>query len=204
MTIFNPSHSGGERAARDLELLTEKNIKAVINCTDDLRWKNQFTKKDNNVKTFSFRNYHDDRLSYYNFNVAWWRKYVGDSEVWTWQVTPLSFISLFQEGLAKFLSPCISFIEAELAMGRSVLVHCLAGAHRSLLTQSTAKITWFYFYRAGTTGIICLMHFAGLESHKVWAFRFILFKHLYLSFRQSWRQRPWEASFSQLEIFNNY
>ena len=87
-----------------------------------------------------FRNYHDDRLSYYNFNVAWWRKYVGDSEVWTWQVTPLSFISLFQEGLAKFLSPCISFIEAELAMGRSVLVHCLAGAHRSLLTQSTAKI----------------------------------------------------------------
>ena len=42
-----------------------------------------------------------------------------------------------------------------------------------------------FIYRAGTTGIICLMHFAGLESHKVWAFRFILFKHLYLSFRQS-------------------
>ena len=37
LTIFNPLHSGGERAARDLELLTEKNIKAVINCTDDLR-----------------------------------------------------------------------------------------------------------------------------------------------------------------------
>ena len=31
------THSGGERAARDLELLSEKNIKAVVNCTDDLR-----------------------------------------------------------------------------------------------------------------------------------------------------------------------
>ena len=31
------TYSGGERAARDLELLTEKNIKAVVNCTDDLR-----------------------------------------------------------------------------------------------------------------------------------------------------------------------
>ena len=154
MTILNPSHSGGERAARDLELLTEKNIKAVINCTDDLRWKQiNLQQKYNNVKTFSFRNYHDDRLSYYNFNVAWWRKYVGDSEVWTWQVTPDTFISFSQEGLAKFLSPCISFIEAELAMGRSVLVHCLAGAHRSLLTQSTAKITWFYFAEQEQRGL---------------------------------------------------
>ena len=109
--------------------------------------------KYNNVKTFSFRNYHDDRLSYYNFNVAWWRKYVGDSEVWTWQVTPDTFISFSQEGLAKFLSPCISFIEAELAMGRSVLVHCLAGAHRSLLTQSTPKITWFYFAEQEQRGL---------------------------------------------------
>ena len=34
---YNHLWSGGERAARDLELLTEKNIKAVVNCTDDLR-----------------------------------------------------------------------------------------------------------------------------------------------------------------------
>lgn len=36
-TVSNPSYSGGERAARDLELLSEKNIRAVVNCTDDLR-----------------------------------------------------------------------------------------------------------------------------------------------------------------------
>ena len=46
-------------------------------------------------KTFSFRNYHEGRLSYYNFNVAWWRKYVGDSEVWTFQVA-VNF--LFSDG----------------------------------------------------------------------------------------------------------
>jgi len=60
---------GGERAAKDLELLTEKNINAVVNCTDDIR------------------NYHVGRLSYYTFNVAWWRKYVGDSEVGTMMIS---------------------------------------------------------------------------------------------------------------------
>ena len=54
--------SGGERAARDLEILKEKDIKAVVNCTDDIK------------------NYHTGLLSYYNFNIAWWRKYVGKSE----------------------------------------------------------------------------------------------------------------------------
>ena len=42
-----------------------------------------------------------------------------------------------------------------------------------------SKNNLILFCRAGTTGIICLMHFAGLESHKVGAFRYILFKHLY-------------------------
>ena len=31
---------GGERAARDFQLLTDKNIRAVVNCTDDLRFFN--------------------------------------------------------------------------------------------------------------------------------------------------------------------
>ena len=79
--------TGGERAARDLELLNDKNIKAVVNCTDDLRWVFFWN------YTFwifllhwiylvtLFRNYHTGKMSYYTFNVAWWRKYVGDSEV---------------------------------------------------------------------------------------------------------------------------
>ena len=38
------------------------------------------------------------------------------------------------------------FVEVELGAGKSVLIHCLAGAHR-----------------AGTAGTACLMHFCGLN-----------------------------------------
>ena len=98
MWFFSIFCLGGERAARDLELLRSKDISAVVNCTDDLQ------------------NYHTGSLAYLTFNVAWWRREVGDSEA----------------ELPRFLSPLISFLEAELAAGRSVLVHCLAGAHSTM------------------------------------------------------------------------
>jgi protein-tyrosine phosphatase len=41
----------------------------------------------------------------------------------------------------------LEFVEGCLSRGESVLVHCLAGAHR-----------------AGTTGCILLMHYAGLPK----------------------------------------
>jgi len=106
---------GGERVARDLELLREKKITAVVNCTDDIR------------------NYHEKVLSYYKFNIAWWKRHGGDN----------------QQELQKFILPVLQFIEREVKAGRNVLVHCLAGAHR-----------------AGTTAILCLMHFAGLNATK--------------------------------------
>lgn len=55
--------SGGERAARDLEVLSDKNIKAVVNCTDDLR------------------NYHagTGNIDCFTFNIAWWRRDVKES-----------------------------------------------------------------------------------------------------------------------------
>ena len=46
----------------------------------------------------------------------------------------------------EFTNPMFAFIEEAIAGGESVLVHCLAGAHR-----------------AGTTGCACLVHFAGLH-----------------------------------------
>ena len=49
--------------------------------------------------------------------------------------------------LTDFLRPMLQFIEATLSQGGSVLVHCLAGAHR-----------------AGTTATICLMHFGGMSA----------------------------------------
>eukprot|EP00927_Polykrikos_kofoidii_P071207 TRINITY_DN67507_c0_g1_i1.p1 TRINITY_DN67507_c0_g1~~TRINITY_DN67507_c0_g1_i1.p1 ORF type:complete len:299 (+),score=30.15 TRINITY_DN67507_c0_g1_i1:60-956(+) len=47
---------------------------------------------------------------------------------------------------AYFVQPMLHFVSCALADGGNVMVHCLAGAHR-----------------AGTTGIICLMHFAQLS-----------------------------------------
>ena len=53
------------------------------------------------------------------------------------------------ESVLAFSEPMFQFIEKAISTGKgSVLVHCLAGAHR-----------------AGTTGCACLMHFAAL-NHK--------------------------------------
>jgi len=47
-----------------------------------------------------------------------------------------------EEDAVAFVQPVIDFVTAALAEGKNVMAHCLAGAHR-----------------AGTTGILCLMHF---------------------------------------------
>lgn len=73
--------------------------------------------------------YHKDAFTYLRFNVSFWPSF-GDIEE-----------------LRKFLTPLWEFVDGALAKGESVLVHCLAGAHR-----------------AGTTGIMCLMHYAGMSS----------------------------------------
>lgn len=46
-----------------------------------------------------------------------------------------------------FAQPMLNFVTDALSKGKNVMVHCLAGAHR-----------------AGTTGIMCLMHFATLSA----------------------------------------
>ena len=63
------------------------------------------------------------------------------------------------EGLRAFFAPLFAFVDAAVAEGRGVLVHCLAGAHR-----------------AGTAGVVCcignegtplyfaaLMHLEGFD-----------------------------------------
>lgn len=50
---------------------------------------------------------------------------------------------------APFVQPMLDFVGAALAEGKNVMAHCLAGAHR-----------------AGTTGCICLMHFAQLSNRE--------------------------------------
>jgi hypothetical protein len=66
--------------------------------------------------------YHQNVFTYYRFNISFWPSF-GDVDE-----------------LQRFLTPLWAFVDGVLAKGESVLVHCLAGAHR-----------------AGTTGILCLM-----------------------------------------------
>jgi hypothetical protein len=51
------------------------------------------------------------------------------------------------ESVAAFFQPLFEFLEAELGQGNSILIHCLAGAHR-----------------AGTAGIASLMHLTGMDA----------------------------------------
>ena len=52
------------------------------------------------------------------------------------------------EGVYDFFMPVFSWIDSQVAAGHSVLIHCLAGAHR-----------------AGTTGVAYTMHASNLD-HK--------------------------------------
>lgn len=102
---------GNKNAASNWELLQEKNIKRVVNCTTDLP--NYFSEEDG--------------MEYFQFRIAGWMQEVGDSR---------SNVEIL-----AFSAPVLDFIDTGLENGESVLVHCLAGAHR-----------------AGTTGVLVLMH----------------------------------------------
>eukprot|EP00092_Neocalanus_flemingeri_P077623 GFUD01096432.1.p1 GENE.GFUD01096432.1~~GFUD01096432.1.p1 ORF type:complete len:188 (+),score=41.52 GFUD01096432.1:182-745(+) len=80
--------------------------------------------------------FHKGTLDYFTFDIAYWRRLAAQA-------------GKSAQGLVKFLKPVLEFINDVINRGESVLVHCLAGAHR-----------------AGTTGIICLMHFEGLVSRE--------------------------------------
>lgn len=58
-----------------------------------------------------------------------------------------SLVKRQPEAVLAFFTPLFQFVDEELAAGRSVLVHCLAGAHR-----------------AGTAGVSCLMHLLKIRA----------------------------------------
>jgi len=78
-------------------------------------------------------NHHEKYFKYYRFDIS--------SIVW-------KFWNKFDEkDVYELLSPLFLFIDSALELGNSVLVHCLAGAHR-----------------AGTTGILSVMHYANFNQ----------------------------------------
>ena len=109
---------GNTTAAKSKELLLEHGITRVVNCKDpdDPCWHEN-----------------DAEFQYLRFPIAYhWRVLGGNSN------DPKKILSYF--------STLFDWVDLQLAKGKSVLIHCLAGAHR-----------------AGTTGISYVMHAGGLN-----------------------------------------
>lgn len=108
---------GNRDAASDRDVLRAHNITHVVNCTDSM----------------PFFHEADATVSYLRFDVSAWclRARNGGRAA----------------DVDAFTKPLFSFVRAALARGESVLVHCLAGAHR-----------------AGTTGCALLMELDGLDA----------------------------------------
>ena len=86
---------------------------------------------------------HTGRYSYFDVPVGHWREYCTQSA--TGQ--DLQRDEERFEATLRFLLPVFVFVLRALRQGRNVLVHCLAGAHR-----------------AGTMGVLLLMHLQGLTG----------------------------------------
>eukprot|EP00756_Hemistasia_phaeocysticola_P017908 Hpha_TRINITY_DN15562_c1_g16::TRINITY_DN15562_c1_g16_i1::g.103860::m.103860 len=121
--IYSDPSSGGRvyvgnhKAARALDLLQANQIQNVVNCMDP-----------------TSPNWHEKSgaVNYFRFPVAhFWR----DERTKT------------AAGTLQYFMPLFRWIDAAVARGEGVLVHCLAGAHR-----------------AGTTGVAYLMHTLSLPA----------------------------------------
>jgi hypothetical protein len=75
-------------------------------------------------------NFHEGQLKYFAFKVSHWQNFLNNSH----------------DSVAAFVDPLFSFVDEAVTDGGSVLIHCLAGAHR-----------------AGTTGCACLIHYVKLD-----------------------------------------
>ena len=99
--------------------------------------------------TTNIQCFHKGSLDYFIFDVSFWRREVDGR---------------LNGELSSFLKPVLEFISDVIHRGESVLVHCLAGAHRAgttgLIDSPISRNLSFIF----VSGIICLMHFRGMNS----------------------------------------
>mmetsp|Transcript_74386 Transcript_74386/g.172384 ORF Transcript_74386/g.172384 Transcript_74386/m.172384 type:complete len:240 (-) Transcript_74386:33-752(-) len=73
-------------------------------------------------------------IKYFRFPIGKWRTHLGSSP------SPAQVLQFFE--------PMFQFVEAELAAGQGVLIHCLAGAHRAG-TAGIAALMWLCHLRSG-------------------------------------------------------
>ena len=108
---------GDQRAAKNITLLNNLNIVAVVNCTHNTN------------------NYFPDKLSYCKFPVGKWKTECKGGEVGE---------------VKRFVESLLMFLQTNLETGGSVLLHCLAGAHR-----------------AGTAAVLAIMAFKQMSVSQV-------------------------------------
>ena len=124
---------GNETAARGpVDKLLSANVTHVVNCTDDMK---NFCEVP--VTHAPHPKANERRIAYLRFNVAYWQDAGQDN-----RPQPAS-----SREIVEFIRSLFAFVDGALAQGESVLVHCLAGAHR-----------------AGTTGCLLLMHKHGFGA----------------------------------------
>mmetsp|Transcript_13505 Transcript_13505/g.36430 ORF Transcript_13505/g.36430 Transcript_13505/m.36430 type:complete len:218 (+) Transcript_13505:92-745(+) len=108
---------GNATASSRAAILRQNDITHIVNCTSDMR--NEFEGCD------------DPAIEYYRFDIY---RYFRELDLRN------------SDGVFPFFKPVFEWIDNATAEGRSVLIHCLAGAHR-----------------AGTTGVAFTMHAANLD-----------------------------------------
>jgi len=113
---------GNERAAASRDSLLELGIGGIVRCLDDAG-------TGFGTGRHSSDQAHHELLHY---PIACWHR-TGRGRT--------------DKGIAQIVAPLIGFASDLLAAGRSVLIHCLAGAHR-----------------AGAAGTICIMHLCHLDA----------------------------------------
>merc|ERR1711924_336420 len=108
---------GNIEAAQNADVLAAHNITRVVNCQD--------------AKASNF--FEDDaEFEYLRFPIARWQSKVlaaGEDE------------GDAQKRVLEYMQPLFEFCDSALESGRSVLVHCRAGAHRAG-TAGTAYLLW--------------------------------------------------------------
>ena len=137
--------------SESIELMKKMQISCVVNCTDNMAnfhekrgspgKKRGGSSEDASASSMASSKTStasskkpsspEHQISYLRFPISFWSRQVKDTD----------------QSVLDFLSPLFTFVDAALKSGRSILVHCLAGAHR-----------------AGTTGVLLLMRYSGMND----------------------------------------
>jgi len=107
---------GNITAAKSKQVLSAYKITHIVNCQD--------------LKSENFHE-SDPSFSYFRFPISYWMRAEN---------------VYLQEGVVAYFQEVFDWIDRATAAGHSVLIHCLAGAHR-----------------AGTTGVAYVMHAGRLD-----------------------------------------